>query len=234
MVTFFGKRGIAVRAIKITKILKLISLSALLSFCLVSYAETQSQKGLSQAEIVEIKRISENAVNDPTVKSWVSHVGKNTISYIKKNSTQDKLMNQRATVMILVSSSMPASTIHRYLLDASKINASIVLRGLVNNSLQDTGRFIHLALDQLKSGVSIDPVVFEKLHIDKVPVIILFNQSGLNCLNTQDCTVDTYDYDAVYGHVTLEYALSVMAERGSANQIAVKSLLKVLRNKDAV
>lgn len=200
----------------------------------LSYGDTEFQKGMSLHEIAEIKRISDEAVNNSRVRSWVNSLEKITSFSAKKNKRQKASHYRRATVMILVSSSMSPSSVHRYLSDASHIKASVVMRGLINNSLSESARYIHLALGELKSGVSIDPIVFEKLNVHRVPVIVLLNQTGVYCLNTEDCTMNPEDYEVVVGNVTLDYALSVMAEKHSAQSKTATSLLQLLRDSNAV
>lgn len=113
-----------------------------------------------------------------------------------------------ANIFVLVSSSLPKSSLKQYLIDAEKFNAQIVLQGLVRSSLKDTASLI---LNAQAGGLSIDPIIFSKLDVQKIPAIIKFNARGLDCLKQKDCVPDKVDYDIVYGNISLDYALKLFA-----------------------
>jgi conjugal transfer pilus assembly protein TrbC len=109
-------------------------------------------------------------------------------------------------VIIFVSFSMPKESIKTWALEANKIGANVVIKGLVNNSFKDTIATVYEFIkdNQARSvqaqGVVLDPTLFEKFHINKVPAVVV---------------ADHFDnYDVVYGDVTLDYALSTIANYG--------------------
>lgn len=184
--------------------------------------------GFSQSEIAHMFTIAQEKVNSQSVRQWVRSIQNHQVPTESINPNKNAF-KRRAALMILVSKSMPVPSLHQYLVDALKVNATLVLRGLVNNSFQDTAKFIHQALMGTKGGFKVDPIVFEKLHISRVPAIVLFNSAGLACINQRDCVPDPNDYDMVTGNVTLSYALKEMTNRGTADPQLAKQLLDKLR-----
>src|SRR3990167_8595899 len=88
-------------------------------------------------------------------------------------------MKQSNSVIIFVSFSMPRQSLIAYLHDANKIHASIVVLGLVNNSLKETvGTISSLVKEAGGGGVELNPLVFNTFHITKVPSVIVIPSSN--------------------------------------------------------
>ena len=74
---------------------------------------------------------------------------------------------------LLVSFSMPTASLEMYCQNANQYNTTLVLRGLVNNSLIETQK--KLASNNLsKCEWQIEPRLFSNLNITHVPVGIMF------------------------------------------------------------
>ena len=116
-------------------------------------------------------------------------------------------------VLIFISCSLPQASLQQYLADAPKYHAQVLMQGLVGNSLKATSTLIK----NQNSGLIIEPIIFEKLNIQKIPAIAQLNQRAMNCLNTQNCIPDAKNYDIVYGNVTLDYALKLFARNHAQN-----------------
>lgn len=191
-----------------------------------------NDKGFSSQEIQRMQLSTQKQLNSEAIQRWVK-----TIQHYNPSeavSRSQPITKRRNTLMIFVSFSMSEKSLRQYLAEGQKIKASLLLRGLVNNSLTATVKKIHNVIQRRNGGFSIDPIAFEKLHIRKVPAIVLFNQAGLICLNTQNCIPDPSDYDILYGNVTLDYALSQFANGDDAISTDAKKLLEQLRDNNNV
>lgn len=94
-------------------------------------------------------------------------------------------------VLIFVSFSMPDKALQDYYLSAQKYKARLIIRGLKNNSFQETKEKIK----DLGISVDIDPNLFEEYQISKVPTIVV---------------VEKEQVKKVTGHISLAMGLEVM------------------------
>jgi conjugal transfer pilus assembly protein TrbC len=127
---------------------------------------------------------------------------------------------QEKNVIIFVSFSMPDESIKGWMGQAKIIDAPVVVRGFINNSFKDTINKIGALTKDNQGGVQIDPTLFQRFQVDKVPAVVVVKEP--NCLPSMSCTSD---YDIVYGDVTLSYALKKIAnEEDSVSTIAKNKL----------
>ena len=104
-------------------------------------------------------------------------------------------------VLIFVSLSMPEQSLKLWAQQAEKVDGILLLRGLIDNSIQvTTQKTVKLFSDSLKGGFNIDPEKFTQYHIQSVPAVVLTKGQ---------------DYDVVYGDTSLESALEYIAHHGS-------------------
>lgn len=94
-------------------------------------------------------------------------------------------------VLIFVSFSIPDKALQDYYLSAQKYKARLIIRGLKNNSFQETKEKIK----DLGISVDIDPNLFEEYQISKVPTIVV---------------VEKEQVKKVTGHISLAMGLEVM------------------------
>lgn len=122
-------------------------------------------------------------------------------------------------VMIFVSLSMPEQSLKLWSQQAEKIGAVLLLRGLIDNSIQvTTQKTVKLFSDSQKSGFNIDPEKFKQYHIKTVPSVVL----------TLGET-----YDVIHGDTSLEAALENIAHNGSASLKPIaKAYLNKIRSKN--
>lgn len=103
------------------------------------------------------------------------------------------------SVMIFVSSSMPDAAIRALQCQAGRMGP-LVLRGLIDNSLQKTVIWSQKWISSNANrgqGFQINPVVFRQYHIDQVPAVLVRKGEA---------------FAVVYGNVTLDYALKHIAD----------------------
>lgn len=126
-------------------------------------------------------------------------------------------------VYIFISFSMPNESIKGWMNEGEKIGAPVVTRGLVNNSFKETLKKVSEFTHDNKGGVQIDPNLFRRFHIDRVPAVVVSKNES--CLPTQTCMDE---FDVIYGDVTLSYALKKIAVRNDAlSPIALNALTKL-------
>lgn len=105
-----------------------------------------------------------------------------------------------SAVIVFISSSMPDEAIKSIQCQAGIIDAPVVLRGLIDNSLQKTVRWAEKWIkNESDKGFQINPVLFRQYGIKQVPAVLVRNGDSQGI---------------VYGNVTLDYALKTI----SANQ----------------
>ena len=208
-----GKKGIVVRTNYRCCML------LLLGFMALGQGVALAQGRFSDT-IQAIARHNQHAINQAAVQRFIANVRQAQTARLTGLGSPKVHPHRRAALLIFVSSDMPLTSLHQYVMAAQRVKAALVLRGLVKGTFRNTARFVHRVLDGARGGISIDPIAFERLGIHQVPAIVLFNPAGLACLNAPDCTPSPSQFDVVYGQVTLAYALEQMAHRGQADRPA--------------
>lgn len=130
-----------------------------------------------------------------------------------------------SNVLIFVSFSMPKESLRGWLKEADKIKAPVIIRGLVHNSFRDTTTAImHLVTDN-RGGFQLDPTLFKRFHIEKVPAVVLISAS---CLARENCN----EFNVMYGDVTLDYALKQFVKQDDSLSLYAESALQQLSEKN--
>lgn len=153
-------------------------------------------------------------------------------SIINKNSMDSNRMlnkselNKSVNIMIFVSFSMPDESLKAYMRDAKKIHASLVIRGLIDNSFKKTFQHISLLIKQSGgNGIELNPLWFKRFNIKSVPTVVVVNNDG-ECIRNNTCQIDS-DYDSVAGNITLISALRLIRDRGINKEIAKVAIDKL-------
>ena len=119
--------------------------------------------------------------------------------------------------LVFVSFSMPEASLRSLLAEAARVESPVVLRGLVDNSMKRTvarlGELLGTGDSSETTGepspsLAIDPTLFERFGVDKVPTFVLPLDTIAPC-TPEGCPVPTHL--KVAGDVSLVYALGVMA-----------------------
>jgi conjugal transfer pilus assembly protein TrbC len=129
-----------------------------------------------------------------------------------KNQLQGRRLQARPQVMILVSFSMPRASLKQWLTQARRIQAPVVVRGLVNNSFKTTLKRVQTLQGRHGTGVQLNPLVFRRFQITRVPAVVVTHGTD----PMQRGAASPLTYDVVYGDVSLRYALNQLASRGEA------------------
>lgn len=110
-------------------------------------------------------------------------------------------------LFVFVSFSMPESTLERLVDQAARAKASLVLRGFVNGSLQETVLRVQRLIGQRDVAFQIDPQAFDRFAIAKTPSFVLVRGGATStpCAAGQCFATDAFVSTA--GDVSLDYAL---------------------------
>jgi len=152
-------------------------------------------------------------------------------------------------IYIFISSSIPRETLRNYVRDVARLkdpNVKLVMRGLVGGVryIKPTMRFVSgillkdSACDPEKSrceryaaGVNVDPLLFSRYGIEKVPAIVYARNVSLldqGMSEGMGKNVSVGDFFTIHGDVALSYALERF--RSETNSQALPALI---RNLDA-
>lgn len=122
---------------------------------------------------------------------------------------------QPGSVMMFVSFSMPRQSLIAALRDANKIKASVVMRGLVNNSFKETFQAIgNLVKEAGGGGIELNPLAFKRFQIETVPAVVVISPNH-PCLTQPSCSRQQ-DFDVMSGNIPLAAALRELSNRGVA------------------
>lgn len=125
------------------------------------------------------------------------------LPFAKQSAKKTPQISPHKKVLIFVSFSMPEQSLRQWLNDAHQAGASVVIRGLKNNSFKETIMMMSkLLADDKTGGVDLNPVAFQDFKITQVPAVVVTDENS-------------HDYDVVYGNVSLDYALQAIAKKHS-------------------
>lgn len=131
-----------------------------------------------------------------------------------------------ARVLVAVSFSMPEQSLKQWLYQARHYQVPVVIRGLVDHSFKRTYQRLHKLTDEdgrLTNGVQLDPTVFRRFGIERVPAVVAVHRS-------QDTSPAGHQspaaYDVVYGDVSLQRALRALAEQGNEAKDEAREVLR--------
>lgn len=128
---------------------------------------------------------------------------------------KNEVPNSEATLYVFVSLSMPKLALLSLSLDAARLGATLVLKGLKDNSYKATAEYLQEMIHKTGNGFLIHPELFKAYAIDKVPTFVLSKMP----LNHEP------HFDKVSGHISLNAALEKIAHAGDLSQDAATILL---------
>lgn len=131
------------------------------------------------------------------------------------------------SVYIFISFSMPKESLQQWAAQAKKINAPLVIQGLVDDSFTKTQQAVAALAKEGQGGVILDPRLFRQYHITQVPAVVVVHPTMTTpCLPNQSCWHPEIN-DVVIGDVGLESALQAVADRGDNTAVAERFLVEV-------
>lgn len=144
----------------------------------------------------------------------------------KENSSQVKNMAEKPypNLVVFVSLSMPESSLEGIIRQADKINAAVVIRGVLPQGFKATVNQIQKILignrtdpKDVLGGITIDPERFKQFSVDKVPTYVLV-ETGKCKTSKEFC--DPSDYDKLQGNITPIAALNLFRNSGEHSKLA--------------
>lgn len=127
--------------------------------------------------------------------------------------------------LIMVSFSMPSTSLVRLAEQARRAGGLLVLNGLKDGSLTVTAQAVHQTFGNLGAPLQIDPRLFTRYAVSAVPTFVLLtaNVNERSCL-TGACPAD--GYAKASGDVSLDYALEQIANAQPAWRATANAILR--------
>lgn len=121
------------------------------------------------------------------------------------------LPSAEPALLVFVSFSLPQPTLAHLVEQAAAAGATLVLRGLVNNSLTQTVAQAQQLIGARQVGVQIDPLAFDRFGVTRAPSFVLLKRGA----QAQPCAAGScFAADAfamTAGDVSLRYALEFIS-----------------------
>lgn len=142
----------------------------------------------------------------------------------------DELSSKR--LYIFISLSLHKQTLRALLREAKRVGGVLVLRGLKENSWQKTIELMLPILEESQNGIILDPTLFKRFKIDRVPTIVLTNDDSTNGESSSIESSDMTDqsaatFDKIAGNITIHHALRLFRDKGDLSAAADKILRRV-------
>ena len=130
---------------------------------------------------------------------------------LKKIIAEDAEKKSGTDLIVFVSFSMPDDILASYSAQAKEAGATLVLRGLVENSVTKTQRRA-IPLNKPLAAWDVNPGLFRKFDIKRVPAIVLADSKEGQII--EDGCVPPSASLQVEGEVSIRQALLLMRQRG--------------------
>jgi conjugal transfer pilus assembly protein TrbC len=124
---------------------------------------------------------------------------------------QAAFLGDGPTLLVFVSFSMPDATLARLVDQAARARATLVLRGLVDGSLQKTVLRAQRLIGQRKVGFQIDPQAFDRFSITATPTFVLLKAGAVAAPCAAGTCFPASSFVAAAGDVSIDYALEYFA-----------------------
>jgi len=187
----------------------------------------QTVQKIQQIEVQEnqyLKNLKNIKPDYASIQDMMPHVDLQPLQ-----NSNHKIKQPINQLLIFISASLPRQSLINYANSARKSGAVLVLRGLINNSMKQTAKFIH-NLSKQGTYAIIDPISYRNFNITQVPTIVLISDDH-QCQYGK-CTF-TPRHDRITGNITLNYTLREFKNNGEFKQEAKRYLsdLEGRRNK---
>ncbi len=138
-------------------------------------------------------------------------------------------LNNIPPLLVMVSLSMPDESLKALIQDVGAIGGQVILRGFYEGSLKATAARLQTLVnkDSDRSGVGIDPRLFQIFNVKAVPTFIMPAGPIGEC-NTPGCVPVAPLHDRISGNITLRYALETLRSEGTQAKIRSATYLKRL------
>ena len=121
-----------------------------------------------------------------------------------------------SALRIFVTLEMPAASLRVLADQAARSGATLVLRGLKDNSMRSTLARVQSLIGERKVAWQIDPQAFARYAVERAPTFVLLTTGAGTRAGESACTSDCRPdpaYVAIAGDVSLDYALEAMVRQ---------------------
>lgn len=140
------------------------------------------------------------------------------------------LRAREPALLVFVSLSMPRPTLTLLAEQAARARATLVLRGVHDNSLARTVARVRSLVGQHPAAVQIDPQAFSRYGVTVVPTVVVVRAGAAQAACAQQsCPADPSAFVGVAGDVSLDYALEHVARHAPDFAADAATLLTRLR-----
>lgn len=140
-------------------------------------------------------------------------------------------INKGPSLLVFVSFSMPEPALDRLVDQAARTGATILLRGLVDGSLQQTVTRAQRLIGQRRVGFQIDPQAFDRFSVGVTPTFILIKDGA----TPQPCAAGTCYPSSAFvsasGDVSIDYALEYFMRAAPAFSREAGTFLSTLKGR---
>lgn len=188
---------------------------------------------IGQTNKIDTNRLPKQQVdlsaNSPSMKgfSFSKEASKEFLDYATGEKKMSDPSARKYELFVAVSMSMPPDLIKAYTQQAREYGATLVLRGLHKNSLEETKRAV-IPLNIGHVNFEVNPAVFTKFKITKVPSVVLADSVGSGVL--EDGCAKEGEYLKVDGDASIHYALVMMKQVGEGHLASLAG--KILENQN--
>lgn len=132
--------------------------------------------------------------------------------------------NRPPDLLVMVSLSMPKASLQRIVDQAERAGATLVFRGLKDDSMTRMGEAIQSLIGSHQVSAVIHPPAFQQFGVIQVPTLVIARQEAGNVLS--DGCSKAQSFIKVAGDVSLDYALEYIERTSPAWKDAASGFRK--------
>lgn len=155
--------------------------------------EVQQEAALYQEELSRIQTQAQDQIKE----EGFCHMSKPCWQTKDLQKNEKSSLDETKTTVVFVSSSLPLESLKVLAYQAKQYQAQLVIRGMVNGSLQQTADLVK----EIGYPLDIDPKLFQTYGIEKVPAFLVYHKG---------------QWHQVQGNVELSFALETVRQTRSS------------------
>ena len=133
------------------------------------------------------------------------------------------------SILVFVSFSMPEPTLGRLIDQAARSGATLVLRGLVDGSLQQTVLRAQRLIGRRQVGFQIDPQAFDRFSVSATPTFVLLKAGAAPTPCAAGTCFAATQFVSAAGDVSIDYALEFFKRSAPSFSREAGALLSKLK-----
>jgi conjugal transfer pilus assembly protein TrbC len=185
----------------------------------------EDAEAIRKAGLAQVK-----ALDPPTLPKGLSGAVDfdEMISAASQNLSDNR--GQAPLFMVFVSLSMPEAALKPIIRDVSQAGGVVVFRGFPGNSAkQFIARLSKVVDDQSQfASIGIDPRLFRAFDVAAVPTYVVAS-TDFDLCDGLACKTQAPPHDAMAGNVSVQYALSTLADDAGPGALVARTALRNLK-----